>query len=428
MIAKEGKADLAQQVGSSIQKAKKFYLKAKKFYDSGELDKAIEYCNYSIGENIKNPSALNLKGLILYLKGDIDSSKKIWKLNLRINKDNVSSIYLNNLRDDEDVMKKFIKAQKLYQSSRVEEAVVRFKEIEDESFNSINTFNKLAQCYCDLGDKEQSKKYVNKVLSMDKRNTEAKKISKTLYPIKEARKYIVPIICVLLLVVGVNKLWENDKVDKENTYNNKVVALEGNKEQEDKIESPTATIAGGSTTEAVEETNTEAGVPVVAIKQAIDSLDIYKLNELYVENKEKGRNLTEKNLLIECENILKRQGVQQFYEQGYKYIGENKPEEALKYLNIAHMYSGENYLNEHIEYFIGIAYKSMGDSDNFIKSFEEYVNKYPKGNYITTVLYDLSTFYLEIDLEKSKHYAEILYYDYSDSEMNNSVIKEIIQK
>ena len=64
MIAKEGKADLAQQVGSSIQKAKKFYLKAKKFYDSGELDKAIEYCNYSIGENIKNPSALNLKGLL----------------------------------------------------------------------------------------------------------------------------------------------------------------------------------------------------------------------------------------------------------------------------------------------------------------------------------------------------------------------------
>ena len=43
MIAKEGKADLAQQVGNSIQKAKKFYLKAKKFYDSGELDKAIEY-------------------------------------------------------------------------------------------------------------------------------------------------------------------------------------------------------------------------------------------------------------------------------------------------------------------------------------------------------------------------------------------------
>lgn len=325
-------------------------------------------------------------------------------------------------------MKKFISAQKLYQSSRVEEAVIRFKEIEEESFNSINTFNKLAQCYCDLGDKEQAKKYVNKVLSMDKRNTEAKKISKTLYPIKEARKYIIPIICVLLLVIGINNLWENDKVNKGNTYNSKVVALEGNKEQEDKIESPTAIIAGGSTSEVVEETNTEVGVPVVAIKQAIDSLDIYKLNELYVENKEKGKNLTEKNLLIECENILKRQGVQQFYEQGYKYIGENKPEEALKYLNIAHMYSEENYLNEHIEYFIGIAYKSMGDSDNFVKSFEEYVNKYPKGNYITTVLYDLATFYLEIDLEKSKHYAEILYYDYSDSEMNNSVIKEIIQK
>ena len=84
MIAKEGKADLAQQVGNSIQKAKKFYLKAKKFYDSGELDKAIEYCDYSIGENIKNPSALNLNGLILYLKGDIESSKKIWDLNLVI--------------------------------------------------------------------------------------------------------------------------------------------------------------------------------------------------------------------------------------------------------------------------------------------------------------------------------------------------------
>ena len=85
MIVKEGKADLAQQVGSNVQKSKKFYLKAKKFYDSGELDKSIEYCNYSVGENIKNPSALNLKGLILYLRGDIESSQKIWELNLRIN-------------------------------------------------------------------------------------------------------------------------------------------------------------------------------------------------------------------------------------------------------------------------------------------------------------------------------------------------------
>ena len=427
MIVKEGKADLAQQVGSNVQKSKKFYLKAKKFYDSGELDKSIEYCNYSVGENIKNPSALNLKGLILYLRGDIESSQKIWELNLRINRDSVSSIYLNNLKDDEDVMKKFISAQKLYQSSNVEEAVIRFKEIEDESFNSINTFSKLAQCYCYLGDKEQAKKYVNKVLSMDKKNTEVKKVARTLYPVKEARKYIIPIVCVLFLVFGINNFWQEDKSSNKSTYN-KVVTLEGNKEQVSKENTPTATIAGGNTNEVVETTNTEDGVPVVEMKHAIDSLDLYKLNDLYIANKEKGKNLTEKNLLIECENILKRQGVQQFYEQGYKCIEENNPQEALKYLKIAHRYSEENYLNEHIEYFIGIAYKSIGDSDNFVKSFEEYVNKYPEGNYITTVLYDLATFYLEIDLEKSKHYEEILYNDYGDSDMNNSVIKEIVQK
>ena len=57
------------------KKKNKTYLKAVEYYDKGELDKAIKLCDECISQNLKNGSALNLKGLILYSKGDLEGAR-----------------------------------------------------------------------------------------------------------------------------------------------------------------------------------------------------------------------------------------------------------------------------------------------------------------------------------------------------------------
>ena len=47
----------------------KLYSKAIKYYEEGKLEKALLQCEEAISLNLRNSAALNLKGLLLYLKG-----------------------------------------------------------------------------------------------------------------------------------------------------------------------------------------------------------------------------------------------------------------------------------------------------------------------------------------------------------------------
>lgn len=73
-----------------MEKSNKLYLKALNKYQSGYIDQAIDICEESISINMKNSASINLKGLLYYLKGDIDSAKALWKLNYEVNDDEVS--------------------------------------------------------------------------------------------------------------------------------------------------------------------------------------------------------------------------------------------------------------------------------------------------------------------------------------------------
>ena len=67
----------------------KLYSKAIKYYEEGKIEKALLKCEEAISLNLRNSAALNLKGLLLYLKGNLDEAVATWKINSDFNDDEI---------------------------------------------------------------------------------------------------------------------------------------------------------------------------------------------------------------------------------------------------------------------------------------------------------------------------------------------------
>src|SRR3712207_9370980 len=81
-------------------KSKKIYAKAIDKYSLGYINDALRLCEESISMDVNNAPAINLKGLLYYLKGDLTSAQNLWKMNLKLNKDKISEKYLKDSKED----------------------------------------------------------------------------------------------------------------------------------------------------------------------------------------------------------------------------------------------------------------------------------------------------------------------------------------
>src|SRR3712207_7014744 len=61
-------------------KSKKIYAKAIDKYSLGYINDALRLCEESISMDVNNAPAINLKGLLYYLKGDLTSAQNLWKM------------------------------------------------------------------------------------------------------------------------------------------------------------------------------------------------------------------------------------------------------------------------------------------------------------------------------------------------------------
>ncbi|MCC5424862.1 tetratricopeptide repeat protein, partial [Clostridium botulinum] len=132
-------------------KSRKIYTKALDNFNNGNIDKALDLCEKSISMDLKNNFAINLKGLLYYLKGDLISCKNLWKMNYHTNKDTVSYKYLQDAKLDEQFLKKYANAITLIKNNDIEGAIDLLKQCEKTDFNHINVCNNLAMCYIKLG-------------------------------------------------------------------------------------------------------------------------------------------------------------------------------------------------------------------------------------------------------------------------------------
>lgn len=424
-----------------MDKASKLYAKALKEYYKANIDKALELCEKSISLNLRNPASLNLKGLLLYLKGELDGAKAIWRLNKDLNKDRVSKKYLLDSEEDEKRRLSYNTAMSLIKDMRIREAVKVLRNCEESGFNSINVGNALAICLIKQGKYDVAEEYINKVLSIDCRNKDALENKRMLIEYGGIKKdiqyrkiaiYLSFAAAITALLYGSISRYGRETEKSGINNNPSIDSTQGqnaaNKEipagMEEPVKEETAIKEEARTGEKKE----EVAFPHEELKNVLEQKEYSEVYDIILQWKDKSLGVNEISLISKGEELLKEEGVGYFYELGLQKIEEKNFGDAVKELIKAYSFGTESYLHQHILYMLGFSYEKLGDIENALKYYEYYANNYSTGNYIETVLYNTALLYKNINLEKARFYAEQIISKYPGSMYNNTRIGEILIK
>ncbi|MGK0468684.1 tetratricopeptide repeat protein [Clostridium sp.] len=421
-----------------MDKSGKIYVKAMNKYNDGYIDKSLALCEKCISIKITNAAALNLKGILYYLKGDLDSAKEMWNINYKRNRDEVSKKYLRDSVKDMQKMQLYINALDLMKKFNISGALDILKQCENSDFNFINVNNSISLCYIQCGEYDKALQHINKVLGVDKKNAQAITNKKTLIEygnlkrdINHKKNFIIMgsiFLAITILLIG-------------KTYGKKVlntlisvskkgqteVELNGKKDKKETVDEVK--------TESQEDKQTEKNIdidkkikkfPEEQFVESIKNKNMEKIIEYLNLWKDADLEINYKLLLVEGEEIIEKDGIVYFYAKGMSYMDSKKYIEAEKYFLYALPYSKDNYLEQHIIYMLALCYKSNSDFENAVKYYELTLNKFPNGNYTEEVLYNLILINKDVDLNKAKDYAEKLVKQFPDSDYNNSIVKSIL--
>lgn len=410
-----------------MDKSKKLYVKALDKYNEGHIDKAIRFCEESISIDMKNSASINLKGLLFYLKGDLDSAQRLWKMNYGINKDEVSQRYLEDTKQDKERLQLYIAALSLIKELKINEALSLLEQCEGSDFNCINVNNHIALCYIRIGEYNKALEYIEKVLEVDKNNSMSKQIIKTLKTygdrdlVKNHNKINLKhvFIALICLVILSSFFMIHDKFMKDNK------SLNAPKESPKKVINKTDTGEAKKDKVIINKGENEI-FPSDKVKSDIENKNFLNLYEETAKWKEKSISDNDKIILSKANELLASEGVEYFYNNGCTYMSSNDYNNAKAYLVKAYEIGQESYLYPHIIYMTGSAFYSSGDAESAIKYYVQYDKDFSNGNYEDTVLYNLAIIYKDIDKSTAKTYAEKLLNNYPESIYSNSIIRGLV--
>lgn len=376
-------------------KDKKVYEKALDLYNKGYIDKAIEQCEVGISRNLKDSNLLNLKGLLLYLKGDLEEAVSLWKINKDYNSDNISKSYLIDMEKDFCRKELFEEAEELIKNLNIDEAIDILNICNESDFNLIEVNNNLAACYMKKGLYDNSKFYVKKVFAVDKNNITAKSIDKEINEILDIKdnnkivfkSIIITFIIFIIVSTGVvvsGKLKNTPLVEEELLSDN--LSVSNN-------------IENSNTTNESENSS---------------SKDETKQNNIQDKNNQK------------IENPLAEDDITNNYINATNLFSQEKYNDAKVLLEKTIIYSEKSHLNDDILFLLASTSEKIAKNEDAIKYFEQYIYKYENGNYIEEAYYKIALLYKDINMEKSKFYAQALSNKYQNSIYNNNIIKGIL--
>ena len=419
----------------------KKYIMATKFYQNGEIDKALKKCEESIAEDLKNSAALNLKGLLLYLKGDLKGAVATWKINADFNDDDIAKNYIEDSKRDKDKIKLYKEAEVLLTRLSINEAEKKLNMCKESDFNAIKVNLALSVCYLRKGDYENAGVSLTKALLIDKNNPQGKKIAKEFEKYSDSKleilkstsentmKVLMGLVCAVAIFVVlfggykiINKFINSNDTDVLSTNNNENENLISNEEN---IESEQEEVTNSKNNED-ENGDNNIKVDVDKIQSCIDSKNYDELYNLV--NKLNINELSGKEQAVTkiAQELLIKEGCEYFYNSAMKYYNTKDYDNALIQIEKAYKYSQTTYLASEVLFFDGAINDKKGNNNQAIKLYEEYYNKYKNGDYIGEVLYGLAMLYKSEDLSKAKVYANELNNNHSESMYNNENIKSLL--
>jgi tetratricopeptide (TPR) repeat protein len=436
---------------------KKRYDKAIHLFQNGEIDKALAICEVLISENLKNTSALNLKGLLLYIKGDLKAAESTWKINKDFNNDSISKSYLKDIEKDWSRAILYEDALKDIKGMYINEAENKLKICSESDFNKLNVNNAIAFCFIKRGQYENAKSCVDIVRGIDKDNKVALDNLKVIKEFSEEHKpkinykLVIGIaaICVVSVVsylsykpvkkyvskVTTNYLASKQQKDKSSIPISDKNNLSTNKNTTDTSKNQNAADtnknqnATKQNNDAEQKNNTkveEKKFPVDEVKAAVDAKDFNKLYAIITSFDKAKLGVNDVVTYNSGEDLLKNSGVQSFYDTGSKYFNAKDFAKAKVEFEKAIAFSKGNYLDQHIMYRLATTVENLGDYEKALGYYDQYINNYYGENYTDQVLYKLATINSNTDKAKAKQYAQKIQKDYSKSIYYNTTIKAIL--
>lgn len=394
------------------------YLKAVKYYEEGYIDKAIEKCEEAISENLKNSAALNLKGLLLYIKGNLKGAVATWKINSDYNDDKIAKNYIEDSKADNRRLSLYLEGEELLKKLRIDDAINNFLICKESDFNSLRVNIALSICYIRKGDYSTSIFYITKALDIDKENEKVKSLVKELEGYTNSKiegvkrninmKLVISIIAIIIILIGGISIY-NVMISKsdpiiDSEVNNDIIMNE---------------------VEEIENNKKESSIDKDSIKKAILAEEYKDIHNIIKEVDAKNLDSESKTSYFNGKEVLESRGAEAFYNKGMEFYNQAKLEQASEEFLLAYTYGKESYLFPHIIFFNAVVNEKL--NNNAIKYYEEYVSKFPTGDYIEETLYKLAILYKDINIENSISYAEKLNESYPSSIYNNKKIQSILE-
>lgn len=417
-----------------MKDTKKIYDKAITYFQQGKINKAMDNVELAISMDMKNSPALNLKAMLLYLKGDIEGAETAWKINKDFNDDTLAKSYLKDLEEDRARLVFYDQALNFMKEMKIDAALELLDKCRESDFNAINVYNALSFCYIKKGGYERANAYIDKVFSIDAENPIAKDNIKILREFGVAKKSgsklkpIITSVMVMVLLSGGFLVYKYKIVNSNMVNKNSNVALENKEMSPSVAEKNTEKEVVKEEVKENEEPKEEKKVLFneKELQQLINANDFDGVYNILKQNDKNKLDLNEKAIYEKGEQFIKARGVEVFYSKGSEYFTNKDFENANSQFLKAYDYVDNGYLRPHIIYFIGLSYEKKADNDNALKYYEQYVNENKNGDYTEEVLYKLANIYYNVNKEKAKTYAVKLNEEYTDSIYNNSTIRHII--
>lgn len=423
-----------------MNKSKKAYIKALEKYNNGYIDKAIELSEESISLDIKNAAAINLKGLLYYLKGDLNTCQGLWKMNYQLNKDGVSERYLSDSKKDNERQRLYCESLSFIKKLKINDALGILEQCSQSDYNYINVNNYIAICCINKGDYDKALSHIEKVLKADKSNDMAKKSKNELRKLGvvnskvDAKKIVCVlgvIVCILAFTLIVINFAKHDTISRlfMNTNNIKSTFKNNNTQKETSKGTikESDVVKSNAVKNNTTSTKSEAQVfPSDNIKNHIENKNFENIYTEYMTWKDKNLSINDKLIMSKAYELLLQEGINYFYNKGSECINAKKYLEAKEYLLKAYTLGGQSYLYSHIIYMLGSSYELSSDAENAIKYYTQYDQNFSNGDYEETVLYNLVIIYKDVDKDKAKSYSQKLIDKYPNSIYNNSITKGLV--
>ena len=187
-------------------KLNKIYEKSMDNYNKGYIEKALEECEKGISLNLKDVRLLNLKGMLLYIKGDLKGAIAVWKINKDYNNDEISKIYIRDAKKDEENIKLYSLAEHDIKELKIDNAIEKLEKCRVSDFNSINVNNALSICYLRKGNYLKAMEFNEASLIINKEGRTALEIRNQINgylqdPVDEFKNSIKKKSLIILLIL-----------------------------------------------------------------------------------------------------------------------------------------------------------------------------------------------------------------------------------